>query len=188
MHVIKVYSTFFALLPTIWVSNYIKYQMSWYQKRLKLKKKNIKIKLFKRGKFNIVNNNFICCAIQIPKFKIENNMYKNFAIYSNETLSLSLFKSNFFHWRNSQKFESIRKCLSGTEEQQIPSLKEQKYKMYIPTELKEENWLAYFNDRKILLLMYANTVINNLVMYTGISTICTETKLNLYTTYDEPYK
>lgn len=48
--------------------------------------------------------------------------------------------------------------------------------MYIPTELKEENWLAYFNDRKILLLMYANTVINNLV------------KLNLYTTYDETYK
>lgn len=60
--------------------------------------------------------------------------------------------------------------------------------MYIPTELNEENWLAYFNDRKILLLMYANTVINNLVMYTGISTICTETKLNLYTTYDETYK
>lgn len=33
--------------------------------------------------------------------------------------------------------------------------------MYILIELKEENRYVYFNDRKILLFMYVNIVINN---------------------------
>lgn len=60
--------------------------------------------------------------------------------------------------------------------------------MYILIELKEENWFVYFNDRKILLFMYVNIVINNLVMYIGILIICIEIKLNLYIIYDEIYK
>lgn len=48
------------------------------------------VKLFKRGKFNTVNDIFIGCAIQIPKLKNENNMNKNFTIYSNKYQSLSL--------------------------------------------------------------------------------------------------